>query len=220
MSVSHPLCILIFTNCWCDLCSASFCRMKSVSSFHCVFTSKSLSSSSGLARSSGSSERFWGWNNKTHSSSFLQSNQAIHTASVEELSAPGSPFALVSSTIRNKMHPCNAFGKSLEWLRFLTVFKTSLLLYSLIMNCWMIFSLRCHSRSISFYCIFIFLWKPLYVEFFMILWWIGSSKEQDLFETKMCCTTLNVFKNWLMISFVHHRNELKCIIYSNKKKLF
>ncbi len=82
MLVSHPLCLLIFTNCWYDRCSASFCRMKSVSSFHCGFISKSLSSCSGLASSSSSSESFWGWNNKTHLSSLPQSNQAIDAARV------------------------------------------------------------------------------------------------------------------------------------------
>ncbi len=73
------------------------------------------------------------------------------------------------------------------------------------LQCHMIFRnhynmLICCSRNISDYyqcwkqlCCPIFLWKPWYILFFRILWWIESSKEQHLFEMEIFCNILNVF---------------------------
>ncbi len=67
------------------------------------------------------------------------------------------------------------------------------------LQCHMIFRnhsnmLICCSRNISDHyqcwkqlCFPIILWKPWYILFFMIFWWIESSKEQHLFEIEIFC---------------------------------
>ncbi len=70
--------------------------------------------------------------------------------------------------------------------------------------------LICCSRNISDYyqcskqlSCFIFLWKPWYILFFRILWWIEISKEQHLFVINVFTVTFDQFNLSLMNKSIH-----------------